>query len=43
VLQWYVASQLEREGDEKGLRYSFDIKTSNTLHEMYVDAKAGKV
>ncbi len=34
-------SELEREGG--GLRYSFDIKSSNVVYEVGVDATTGKV
>lgn len=36
-------SELEREGGGSGLRYSFDIKSSNVVYELGVDAKTGKV
>ncbi len=37
-------SELEREGGGSGLRYSFDIKSSNgVVYEVGVDAKNGKV
>jgi uncharacterized membrane protein YkoI len=35
--------ELEKEKGGSGLRYSFDIKTDGTTHEVGIDAKTGKV
>ena len=35
--------ELEKEGGGSGLRYSFDVKSGATTHEVGVDAKTGKV
>jgi uncharacterized membrane protein YkoI len=35
--------ELEREGGGSGLRYSFDIKSTDATYEVGVDAKSGKV
>ena len=35
--------ELEREGGGSGLRYSFDIKSADTVYEVGVDAVTGKV
>ena len=35
--------ELENEGGGSGLRYSFDIKSGGTTHEVGVDAKTGHV
>lgn len=35
--------ELENEGGGSGLRYSFDIKSAGTTHEVGVDAKTGRV
>ena len=36
-------SELEREPGGSGLRYSFDIKSGASTHEVGIDAKTGKV
>ena len=38
-----VKQELEKEAGGSGLRYSFDIKSATTTHEIGVDAKTGKV
>ena len=38
-----VKEELEQEAGGSGLRYSFDIKSSQATHEVGVDAKTGKV
>ncbi len=38
-----VAEELEKEGGGSGLRYSFDIKSGSSTHEVGVDAKDGRV
>lgn len=35
--------ELENEGGGSGLRYSFDIKSGGTTHEVGVDARTGRV
>ena len=37
------ATELEKEQGGSGLRYSFDVKSGQTTHEVGVDAKTGKV
>jgi uncharacterized membrane protein YkoI len=38
-----VSEELEKENGGSGLRYSFDIKSGKTVHEVGVDAKTGKL
>ncbi|HEV7179589.1 MAG TPA: PepSY domain-containing protein [Candidatus Baltobacteraceae bacterium] len=38
-----VAQELEREGGGSGLRYSFDVKVGNVVHEVGIDAVTGAV
>ncbi|HEX7339609.1 MAG TPA: PepSY domain-containing protein [Rhodanobacteraceae bacterium] len=38
-----VSQELETERGGSGLRYSFDIRKGQSLHEVGVDAKTGKV
>ena len=38
-----VKQELEQESGGSGLRYSFDIKSTQGTHEVGVDAKTGKV
>jgi uncharacterized membrane protein YkoI len=38
-----VSSELEKEKGGSGLRYSFDIKSGTTSHELGVDAITGKL
>jgi uncharacterized membrane protein YkoI len=35
--------ELEREAGGTGLRYSFDIRSGSSIHEVGVDAKTGRV
>lgn len=38
-----IAQELEKERGGSGLRYSFDIRKGEVVHEVGVDAKTGKV
>lgn len=38
-----VDQELEQEAGGSGLRYSFDIKSGGTIHEVGVDAQTGKM
>ena len=38
-----IKEELEKESGGSGLRYSFDIRTHGTIHEVGVDARDGKV
>lgn len=38
-----VAEELEKESGGSGLRYSFDIKNGDAVHEVGIDARTGKV
>ncbi len=38
-----VSEELEKERGGSGLRYSFDIRRGNIVHEVGVDAKTGKI
>jgi uncharacterized membrane protein YkoI len=38
-----ISEELEREKGGSGLRYSFDIRRGELVHEVGVDAKTGKV
>ncbi|HET8700634.1 MAG TPA: PepSY domain-containing protein [Nitrococcus sp.] len=38
-----IAEELEKEPGGSGLRYSFDIKKGNVIHEVGIDAETGKV
>ena len=38
-----VSEELEKEKGGSGLRYSFDIKNGNVVHEVGIDAVTGKV
>lgn len=38
-----LKQELEQEAGGSGLRYSFDIRNQQTVHEVGVDAKTGKL